>query len=156
MSRNGPRQRCRCVADAQQLGRTSGRRKVWSFGSYSQRLTDAVNFSNAGRTTTIRLTSASEARSFTVPAGEASQLWVFSAAQPNGGIGEPTMLEHSEVLFDYLVDAKPLLATCPDATGRKVPDSVLPFVHPTSASNGIVASEAMMPPMSEFCFIAPC
>ncbi len=128
--------------------------KVWSFGSYSQRLTDAVSFSNAGRTTTIRLTSASEARSFTVPSGEASELWVFSAAQPNGGIGEPTMLEHSEVLFDYLVDAEPLMATCADATGRKVPDTVLPFVHPTSASNGIVASEAMMPPLSEFCFIA--
>ena len=44
-------------------------------------------------------------------------------------------------LIDYLVDAKPLMATCPDATGRKVPDTVLPFVHPTSASNGIIASE---------------
>jgi hypothetical protein len=128
--------------------------KVWSFGSYSQRLTDAVNFRNAGKAATIRLTSATEARSFAVSAGESSELWVFSAAQPNGGIGEPTMLEHSEVLFDYLVDAKPVMATCPEATGRKVPDTVLPFVHPTSASNGLVASESMMPPMTEFCFIA--
>jgi hypothetical protein len=52
------------------------------------------------------------------------------------------------------VDAKPLMATCAEATGRKVPDTVLPFVHPTSASNGIIASESMMPPMTEFCFIA--
>lgn len=128
--------------------------KVWSFGSYSQRLTDAVNFTNAGQAATIRLTSATDARTFTVPAGEGSELWIFSAAQPNGGIAEPTMLEHTAVLFDYLVDAKPVMATCPSATGRKVPDTVLPFVQPTSASNGIVAREAMMPPMSEFCFIA--
>lgn len=128
--------------------------KVWSFGSYSQRLTDAVNFSNAGQATTIRLTSATESRSFTTQSGPGSELWVFSAAQPNGGIGEPTMLEHSEVLFDYLVDAKPLVATCADATGRKVPDTVLPFAHPTSASNGIIASESMMPPLSELCFVA--
>jgi len=128
--------------------------KVWSFGAYQQRLTDAVNFSNEGAATTLRLTSATEARSFTVPAGENSELWVFSAAQPNGGIGEPTMLEHSEVLFDYLVDATPIAATCEAATGRKVPDTVLPFVHPTSASNGVIASETMMPPLTEFCFIA--
>jgi hypothetical protein len=128
--------------------------KVWSFGSYQQRLTDAVNFSNEGMPATIRLTSAVESSSFTIPASSTSDLWVFSAAQPNEGIGEPTMLEHSEVLFDYLVDAKPVVATCPDATGRKVPDTVLPFVHPTSASNGVIASEAMMPPLTEFCFIA--
>jgi hypothetical protein len=128
--------------------------KVWSFGNYHQRLTDAVNFTNNGVASTIRLTSATESKTFTVPAGKGSDLWVFSAAQPNGGIGEPTMLEHTEVLFDYLVDAKPLMATCAEATGRKVPDTVLPFVHPTSASNGIIASESMMPPMTEFCFIA--
>ena len=35
--------------------------KVWRFGNYQQRLTDAVNFSNAG-STTIRLTSSVDAR----------------------------------------------------------------------------------------------
>ena len=129
--------------------------KVWAFGNYKQRLTDAVNFKNtAGAVTTIRLTSAVDVRSFTAPAGESTELWVFSAAEPNGGIGEPTMLEHSEVLFDYLVDAKAIVATCPDATGRAVPPTEFPFVKPTSASNGIVASETAMPPLSEFCFIA--
>lgn len=129
--------------------------KVWSFGGYRQQVTDAVDFRNlSGAATTIRLTSALEAASFTAPAGETADLWVFSAAQPGEGIGEPTMLEHSEVLFDYLVDAKPVVATCPEATGRMVPPTALPFVKPTSASNGLVASEAVMPPLSEFCFIA--
>lgn len=129
--------------------------KVWAFGSYKQKLTDAVDFHNtSGAATTIRLTSAVEAQSFTALAGEATDLWVFSAAQPGEGVGEPTMLEHSEVLFDYLVDATPVVATCPEATGRMVPPTTFPFAKPTSASNGIVASEATMPPYSEFCFIA--
>ena len=127
--------------------------KVWAFGNYKQRLTDAVNFKNSVGATTIRLTSAVDVRSFTAPAGEATELWVFSAAEPNGGI-EPTMLEHSEVLFDYLVDAKVIMATCPEATGRKVPDTELPFAKGTSASMGILASRTMSPPLSEFCYIA--
>lgn len=130
--------------------------KVWAFGSYKQRVTDAVNFHNSnGVTTTIRLTSAVEARSFTAAPGETTDLWVISAAQPGEGIGEPTMLEHSEVLFDYLVDATPVVATCPEATGRLAPETKLPFVAPSSASNGIIASgSSMMPPWTEFCYIA--
>jgi hypothetical protein len=128
--------------------------KVWAFGNYRQRLTDAVNYKNAsGEATTIRLTSAAEACTFVAPAGETSELWVFSAAEPNSGF-EPTQLEHSEVLFDYLVDATPIVATCPEATGRKVPDTKLPFGQGTSASMGIVAGETMSPPLSEFCYIA--
>lgn len=128
--------------------------KIWAFGNYKQRLTDAVNFKNAvGSSTTIRLTSADNARSYTARAGESTELWVFSAAEPNGGV-EPTQLEHSEVLFDYLVDATPIIATCPDATGRKVPDTELPFAMGTSASMGVVAGRTMSPPLSEFCFIA--
>ena len=129
--------------------------KVWSFGSYQQRLTDAVNFrSEAGAPTTIRLTSATDARSFTAASGQVAELWVFSAAQPNGGIDDPTALEHSAVVFDYLVGATPIVATCPEATGRKVPDSDVPFVSATSASAGLVASEMRMPPLSEFCYMA--
>ena len=33
------------------------------------------------------------------------RLWVISAATPGETLGEPTRLVHSEVLFDYLVDA---------------------------------------------------
>ena len=127
--------------------------KVWAFGSYKQRLTDAVNYYGDG-TTTIRLTSAVEAVTFTGVANDANELWVISAAMPGESVGEPTMLEHSEVLFDYLVDATPVVATCPDATGRLTPPTELPFAPPTSASNGIIASSATVPPWSEICFVA--
>ena len=129
--------------------------KVWTFGSYQQRLTDAVNYRNApDGSTTIRLTSAVDAKTFTAPASDAVELWVFSAAQPGGAVGEPSRLEHSQVMFDYLVDAAPIIATCPDATGRLTPPTELPFVGPTSASNGIVASSSMTPPWSEICWMA--
>jgi hypothetical protein len=127
--------------------------KVWTFDKYQQRLTDAVNYVGSGATT-IRLTSAVEAVTFTGEASGINQLWVISAAMPGEAVGEPTMLEHSEVLFDYLVDAKPIKATCPDATGRLAPATELPFVGGTSVSNGIIASTSTMPPWSEFCFVA--
>jgi hypothetical protein len=130
-------------------------RKVWAFGTYQQRLTDAVNFNNAGLvTTTIRLTSAADARTFTAPPGEAAELWVISAAQPGEDMGEPSRLEHSQVMFDYLVDATPIVATCPEATGRIVPHTELPFVRATSASNGIIASAGTVPPWMEVCWMS--
>ena len=64
------------------------------------------------------------------------------------------MLEHSEVLFDYLVDAQPVVADCPEATGREVPATELPFVAPDQRQQWIIASEATMPPLTDFCFIA--
>ena len=127
--------------------------KVWTFGAYKQRLTDAVNFYGDGATT-VRLTSAVDAVAFSGAAGESNELWVISAAMPGASVGEPTMLEHSEVLFDYLVDAAPVVATCPEATGRIAPTTELPFATATSASNGIIASAAVAPPWSEICFIA--
>ena len=127
--------------------------KVWTFGSYKQRLTDAVNF-YGDAATTIRLTSAVEAVTFTGSASGDNQLWVISAAIPGQTVGEPTMLEHSEVLFDYLVDATPVVATCPEATGRITPATELPFAPATSASNGIIASLSTMPPWTDICFVA--
>jgi hypothetical protein len=127
--------------------------KVWTFGSYKQRLTDAVNYYGDGATT-IRLTSGAEAVTFTGSTSEKNELWVFSAATPGESVSEPTMLEHSEVLFDYLVDATPVVATCPEATGRIAPSTEMPFSVPTSASNGIIASSAAVPPWSEICFVA--
>ena len=129
--------------------------RLWSFGSYRQRLTDAVNYRNAeGASTTVRLTSATDATSVTIAAGEAAELWVISAADLSDRMNDPTRLVHSQLVFDYLVDAAPVLAECPEATGREVPPTTLPFVKPTSASNGLIASESAMPPYSEFCFIA--
>jgi hypothetical protein len=129
--------------------------KVWAFGGYRQRLTDAVNYHNAaGVPTTIRLTSGTNVRSVTLAANEAAQLWVISAADPGHRMNSPTKLIHSELVFDYLVDATPILAECADATGREVPPTLLPFIKPTSASAGVVASETAMPPLTDFCYIA--
>ncbi len=127
--------------------------KVWSFGSYSQRLTDAVNFRSEA-STTIRLTSGTDVRSFTVPAGEAADLWVISASTPDARAGNPTRLEHSELFFQFLVDAAPVVAACPEATGREVPPTELPYVRPTSASGEMAAGGAAYPPLTDFCFIA--
>lgn len=129
--------------------------KVWSFGSYRQRLTDAVNYTNDdGETTIVRLTSAAEAQNLSVEAGEGVEMWMISAATPDARSSNPQKLEHTELLFDYVVDAKPVAAECAEATGRDVPDTVLPYVTPTSASMGIVASGSTMPPYTDFCFLA--
>lgn len=129
--------------------------KVWSFGSYRQRLTDCVNFKNAsGEPTTIRLTGATDARTFRASTGAIVDLWVFSAAVMEARGGDPRKIEHSELIFDYLVDATPLAAECPEATGREIPPTELPYVNPTSASTGVIASETRMPPDSIFCWMA--
>jgi len=129
--------------------------KVWKFGNHSQQLTDAVNYTNlTGAATTLRLTSSTEVRTLKVEPGDNVELWVFSAATMAGRGGNPTKLAHSELLFDYLVDAKPVLAECPDAKGRPIPETDVPYVNPTSASHGIAASETRFPPDTEICFLA--
>jgi hypothetical protein len=128
--------------------------KLWQFGSYSQRLTDAVNYQNLGRSATIRLSSATDARTFTLGSGESADLWVISAAVPEARDGNPKRLVHSELLFEYLVDATAVLAECPEATGRIVPPTELPFARPTSASLAGAAGAAMFPPLTEFCYVA--
>lgn len=128
--------------------------KVWSFGSYRQRLTDAVNYTNTGRqATTIRLTSGTDVRSFTVGPDDACDVSLISAASFDDRMNDPMRLVHSSVVFEYLVDATPVVAECPDATGREVPASEIPYVAPTSASNGIIASASMFPPATDFCFV---
>lgn len=127
--------------------------KVWSFGSYRQRLTDAVNY-RTEESTTIRLTSGTDVRSFTIPAGQTADLWVISAATPDSRAGNPTRLEHSELFFEFLVNASPVLAACPEATGREVPATELPYVRPTSASMSAAAGRMTYPPLTDFCFVA--
>lgn len=128
--------------------------KVWSFGNHRQVLTDAVNYRNLpGSTTTIRLTSGADVRTVTLDASQAAELWMISSAAMDQRMNDPMRLVHSELLFEFLVDAKPVLATCPTATGREVPPTELPFATPTSASTGIIASEAVVPPLVEFCYI---
>ena len=129
--------------------------RIWSFGEYRQPLTDAVDFRSLGSsTTTIRLTSGTDVRSYTVAAGETCDLSMFSAATQMERMDDPIRLVHSEVVFEYLVDAKPIIAECAEATGREVPSTELPYVTPTSASSGIIASAASFPPFTELCFVS--
>lgn len=128
--------------------------KVWSFGSYRQRLTDAVNYRNLpGTTTTVRLTSGAEAQAVTLGPSDAGELWMISTAAIDSRMNDPMMLVHSKLLFEFLVDATPVMARCAEATGREVPATALPFVKPTSASLGLVASAAAAPPYTDFCYI---
>jgi hypothetical protein len=129
--------------------------KVWSFGSHRQRLTDAVNYRNLPETsTTIRLTSGAEAQTIVVDASQAEELWIISSAAMLERMNNPMALVHSQVLFHFLVDAQPVLAECAEAVGREVPSTTLPFVKPTTASMGVIGSEATMPPLHDLCFIA--
>lgn len=129
--------------------------RVWAFGDYRQRLTDAVNFkSDAGAATSIRLTGATEARTHVIGDGEREDLWIFSAAAIDARGGSPTRIEHSDLVFDYLVDATPVIAECPNATGRTIPATEVPFVNPSSASAGIIAAETRFPPDTWLCWMA--
>ena len=129
--------------------------KMWSFGGHRQLLTDAVNYLNDhGSATSIRLTNGSEATTVNVEAGQPAELWMISTTAFDARMNNPTKLVHSELLFEYLVDARPVLAECRDAMGREVPATELPFVRPTSASAGLIASGSAMPPLTDLCFIA--
>ena len=125
--------------------------RVWSFGSYQQRLTDAVNF-QASAGAQLRLTAGAEALSFTAGATSGEELWVISAAQARE-LDSPTRLEHSVAAFDYLAEATPLIAECAEARGREVPSTELPCTHPTSAALGLAAGGRTWPPYSELCYI---
>ena len=129
--------------------------RVWTFGDYTQRLTDAVNYkSEAGASTSIRLTSARDAQTHVIRDGEQEDLWIFSAAALEDRGGSPTRIEHSDLVFEYLVDARTVVAECSSATGRTVPPTEVPFVGPTSASMGVIASESRIPPDSWLCWMA--
>ena len=127
--------------------------KTWVFGEYRQRLTDAVDFTGTAGTV-VRLTTGGEARTLESTAAESADLWLISAALPSDGFNNPRMLEHSQVVFDYLVDARPVTFECPEATGRAVPETELPCTHPSSASLGLPSGETRFPPFSDLC--PPC
>jgi len=126
--------------------------KVWSFGDYKQRVTDAVNFTS-DEAASIRLTSGTEVAAYAASANESSELWVMSAATMESRSSDPTK-SHTQVLFEYLVDAEAVDAVCPEATGRAVPPTEIPFAQPTSAGVGLIASGTAYPPMHDICILA--
>lgn len=128
--------------------------KVWSFGAHHQQVTDAVNYRNAGgASATLRLTSVSDVRQVTIEAGESSELWVISSAELKDRMNDPTELVHSQLMFDYLVDATPVVPHCYGATGREVPASRIPFSRGNSAGIGVVGREAVIPPLTDLCIL---
>jgi hypothetical protein len=124
--------------------------KVWTFGSYSQRLTDAVTYHATHAR--LRFGIGTEVRSFTTTDRESAELWVVSAAAPRTELTDPRTLEHGAVVFEYLSDATPITAYCAEAEGRVV-STDLPCGAPSIASlSGGVATA--MPPYVELCFMA--
>jgi hypothetical protein len=123
--------------------------KVWTFGSYSQRLTDAVSYHSADAR--IRLGCGSEVRSFS-NGRQPADLWVVSAAAAGAEASDPKTLEHGALVFEYLSDATPVTAYCAEAEGRSV-STELPCASPRIASrSGGAARE--MPPYTELCWMA--
>ncbi len=92
--------------------------KMWAFGGHRQLLTDAVNYRNLpGAATTIRLTSGTEVQSVTIDSSQASELWMISSAAMGARMNDPMMLVHSELLFEFLVDANTGSGDLPNRDG---------------------------------------
>lgn len=123
--------------------------RVFAFGEYRQPLTDAALYQAPAAT--IRLAAGREARSFTVGAGEREELWVVNAAADGPETQDPRRLEHGRVLFEYLVDATPVIATCSEAEGWVTPKTELPCAEGSSASIAGGAAR-VYPPFSEVCY----
>src|SRR5215203_4720921 len=66
--------------------------KLWNFGGYQQRLTDAVNYSS-DQAMSIRVTSGPDVRAHHAAAGESLDLWMISAATPDSRLPNPQELE---------------------------------------------------------------
>ncbi|MGE3889760.1 MAG: hypothetical protein AB7H81_25330 [Vicinamibacterales bacterium] len=126
--------------------------RVWSFGSYRQRLTDAVDYASTGPVE-LRLTRGAEVTRY-IPAAEAGEeLWVVSAATARRAAGAPTRLEHSRAAFEFLAEGDAVIAECPEASGREVPVSEIPCDEGASASATAGAAARRFPPYTELCYI---
>jgi hypothetical protein len=124
--------------------------KIWSFGQYQQRLTDAALY-HSDRAT-IRVAMGPAVNSFAANDNDAAELWVVSAAGPRAVTSDPKRLDHG-ILFEYLNDTTPVPAYCADAEGYITAASALPCAPAAIASRaGGVAVTA--PPFAELCYNA--
>lgn len=120
--------------------------KVWSFGSYRQRLTDATLYRcNAG---TIRLDNGASVSRFRSD-GAADELWVVSAAAPRTDAPNPRRLEHGSLLFEFFADAEPVTPTCEEAEGRITLATDMPCASNVASMGHGAAVTA--PPFSDLC-----
>jgi hypothetical protein len=122
--------------------------KLWTFGQYQQRLTDATQYRNAAAT--ITLSSGPEVLSLSTADGQAAELWVVSAAGPRTDPPNPKRLEHANLLFEFLSGATSIVATCDQAEGRITVPTEMPCGSTTVAST-VGGYTAAAPPYSELC-----
>lgn len=124
--------------------------KVWSFGSYKQRLTDAARWTGTAR---LRLESGSDVVTFDATR-QAGELWFVSAAGPDARGGDPKRLVHGAMLAQFLSNASDIpVPTCDEATGMFVPPTDLPCDATEVASMTAVAARTM-PPLVDLCYSA--
>ena len=158
-SRSGRRPPCRFAAAGSRTPPAHpDAGKVWSFGSY-QPAADRCRelHERRRRRTTIRLTSAADAQDVHGRRpGETADLWVIQRgdagrAQRQPDAGSSTARCCSTTSWT----PQPVVAECPEATGREVPATELPFVQPDQRQHAASsASGATYPPLTDFCFIA--
>lgn len=122
--------------------------KVWSFGAYQQRLTDATCYTAASAT--LRLSSGRDVRTFQADAGSGAEVWVVSAAGPRTEPADPRRLTHGAALFQFFAEGEPIVATCDDATGRITVPTEMPCASGV-ASAGVRAA-ATAPPFADLCY----
>jgi hypothetical protein len=123
--------------------------KMWRFGDYQQRLTDATLYRASGGT--IRLHTGARVDAFAADANMPCELWMVSSAGPRVDVPDPKRLEHSVMLFQFLADASPVIPTCDEAQGRITLASEFPC-----ASTAIASTRAgftrTAPPFVELCY----
>lgn len=122
--------------------------KVWSFGAYQQRLTDATRYSAA--TATLRLSSGRDVLIYDADSGHSAELWVVSAAGPRTAAADPKRLTHGAALFQFFADGEPIVATCDEAEGRITVPSDLPCA--TGVASADMRAAAAAPPFADLCY----
>ena len=121
--------------------------KVWSFGSYKQRITDATLHSSTAAI--VRISAGARVSTFATDSKAPADLWVVSAAGPRTDVPNPKRLEHGHVMFQYFADAEPVVPTCEEAEGRITLATELPC--PAGVASTIRTVSRTAPPFTDFC-----
>ena len=119
---------------------------IW--GRHAQFLTDAVRYESPNGT--VRFVRGTEVKEVSSNGLEPTEFWLVSTPRQHPVDADPTKLTHSVALFDFLVDATPVIGECPEATGSHTRETALPCSAPQMASLGSIVA-APFPWFPEFC-----
>jgi hypothetical protein len=122
--------------------------KIWTFGDFSQPLTDATLYRAAAAS--IRVYSGARVQSFTADAADPGELWIVSAAGPRADVPNPKRLEHAGLLFEFFSGATVITPTCEEAEGRITLATELPC-GATAVASAVGGYARTAPPFSELC-----